>query len=80
MWTIPDIDKLLRKVVEVILTEFIPAITGGVVIITKNDRKLFSLAPLLGGLAIPIFEKLCKREYQNSIIINRNIFAMALPI
>ena len=80
MWTIPDIDKLLRKVVEVILTEFIPAITGGVVIITKNDRKLFSLAPLLGGLGIPIFEKLCKREYQNSIIINRNIFAMALPI
>ena len=80
MWTIPDIDKLLRKAVEVILTEFIPAITGGVVIITKNDRKLFSLAPLLGGLGIPIFEKFCKREYQNSIIINRNIFAMALPI
>ena len=80
MWRIPDIDKLLRKVVEVVLTEFIPAITGGVVIITKNDRKLFSLAPLLGGLVIPIFEKLCEIEYQNSIIINRNIFAMALPI
>ena len=40
--TIPDIGKLLRKLDEVILTEFIPAITGGI-LITENERKLLSL-------------------------------------
>ena len=37
--TIPGIGKLLRKFDEVILTEFIPAITGGI-FITENERKL----------------------------------------
>ena len=44
MRTIPGIGKLLRKVDEIILTEFILAITGGI-LITENDRKLLSLAP-----------------------------------
>ena len=39
MRTIPGIGKLLRKNDEVILTEFIPAIIGG---ITENERKLLS--------------------------------------
>ena len=52
--TIPGIGKLLRKVDEVILTEFILAITGGV-IITENERKLLSLTPRLKGLRMPIF-------------------------
>ena len=43
MRTIPGIGKLLRKVDEVILTEFVTAITGGT-FITENDRKLLSLA------------------------------------
>ena len=47
MRTIPGIGKLLRKVDEVIPTEFIPAITGGI-FVTKNERKLLSLAPRLG--------------------------------
>ena len=39
MRTIPGTSKLLRKVDEVILTEFIPVITGGIPI-TENERKL----------------------------------------
>ena len=62
MRTIPGMGKLSRKVDEVILTEFITAITGGT-FITENDRKLLSLAPPLGGLAIPLFEELCETEY-----------------
>ena len=72
MRTIPGIGKLSRKVDEVILTEFIPAITGGI-FITENDRKLSSLAPRLGTLGIPIFEELCEIEYQNSIMISEHL-------
>ena len=72
MRTIPGIGKLLRKVDEIILTEFIPAITGGI-FITENDRKLSSLAPRLGTLGIPIFEELCEIEYQNSIMISEHL-------
>ena len=71
MRTIPGIGKLLRKVDEVILTEFISAITGGI-FITENDRKLLSLAPRLGGLGIPIFEELCEIKYQNSTMISEH--------
>ena len=71
MRTIPGIGKLLRNADEVILTEFISAITGGI-FITENDRKLLSLAPRLGGLGIPIFEELCEIKYQNSIMISEH--------
>ena len=67
--TTPGIIKLLRKVDEVIL---IPAITG-VITITNNERKLLSLAPRLGGLDIPIFEKEGNVEYQNSIMISEHL-------
>ena len=72
MRTIPGTGKLLRKVDEIILTEFIPAITGGI-FITENDRKLLSLAPRLEGLGIPILEELCEIEYQNSIMISEHL-------
>ena len=42
----------------------------GGIIITENERKLLYLAPRLGGLGIPILEKLCKKEYQNYIMIS----------
>ena len=73
MWTILRIGKLLRKVDDVILTEFIPAITGGI-IITKNERNLLSLAPRLGGLGIPIFEELWEIEHQNPIAISEHLY------
>ena len=72
MRTIPGIGTLLRKDDEVILTEFIPAITVGIV--TEYERKLLSLAPRLGGLDIPIFKELCEIECQNSIMISERIF------
>ena len=72
MRTIPGIGKLLRKVDEIILTEFIPAITGRI-FITENDRKLLSLVPQLGGLGIPVFEELCEIEYQNSIMVSEHL-------
>ena len=64
--------KLLRKVDEIILTEFTPAITGGI-FITENDTKLLTLAPRLGGLGIPILEELYEIEYQNSIMISQHL-------
>ena len=66
MRTIPAIGKLLRKVDEVIPTEFIPAITDGI-FITENGRKLLSLAPQLGGLGILIFEELYEIEFRHNI-------------
>ena len=58
---------------KVILTEFIPVITGGITI-TDNERKLLPLAPRLGGLRIPIFEEEGKIEYQNYIIILEHLW------
>ena len=69
---IPNISKLLRKIKKVILTKFIPAITGGITI-TENERKLLSLAPQLGELGIPIFEEEGKIEYQDSIMKSEHL-------
>ena len=66
MRTIPAIGKLLRKVDEVIPTEFIPAITDEN-FVTENGRKLLSLAPQLGGLGIPKFEELYEIEFRHNI-------------
>ena len=65
MGTIPNISADLERVDEVILTEFIPAITGGI-IPNETERKLFSLPPSKGGLGIPIFSEQCDIEFQNS--------------
>ena len=72
MKTIPDITRLLKKVDEVILTKFIPVITGGITI-TENERKLLPLSSRLGGLCIPIFEEGRETEYQNSIMISEHL-------
>ena len=72
MRTIQVIRKLLRKGDNVIVTEFISAITGGI-IITENERKLLSFVTRLEGLGIPIFEELCKIEYQKYIVISEHL-------
>ena len=72
MRTISGIRKLLRKVDEIILTEFIPAFIGGI-FITENNRELLPLDPRLGGLGIPIFEELCEIEYQNSVMASEHL-------
>ena len=72
MRTILGTGNLLRKVDEVVLTEFISAIPGGIIVF-RNERKLLSLAPRLGGLVIPIFEELREIENQNSIMISEHL-------
>ena len=43
MRTIPGISNVLEKIDEIILTDFIPAITGGIKI-NEIERKLLSLS------------------------------------
>ena len=63
MRNIPNISSYLKQLDEVITTEFIPAITGG---INYSDikRKLMSLPLKLGGMGIPIFFDIVDREYK----------------
>ena len=65
MRTIADIGHHLKKLDEVVTTELIPSITGGIVP-SDLERQLFSLPPSKGGLGIPIFSEQAEIEYQNS--------------
>ena len=53
MRTIPNISSHLKRL-DVVITEFIPAITGGINC-SQIERKLMSLPPKLGGMGIPVF-------------------------
>ena len=66
MPTIFGASAQLKRLDEVVQSEFIPAITGGV-LCNKMERKLIALPPKLGGLGIPIFDKLTNDEFENSI-------------
>ena len=57
--TIPNIEKHLKTLDEVIDKELIPALTGGH-LCTPDERLLVSLPVRYGGLAIPIFSSICK--------------------
>ena len=70
MRTISDINKHLQRVDEVILTEFIPAITGGINC-SILERQLISLPTKLGGLGIPIFSEITDIEFENSIKLQK---------
>ena len=72
MRTIPNISHLLQKIDDVILANFIPAITAGKNV-SEIERKLLSLPVKLGGLGIPIFSEICETEYSNSLIITENL-------
>ena len=72
MRTVPDISSLLQKVDDVITTELIPAITGGI-ICSSAERRLLSLPPKLGGLGIPILSSISDTEYQNSVKVTENL-------
>ena len=56
MMSVPNISNLLRYIDDVITKEFILAIAGGIKC-SKNERKLLSPQPKLGGLGIPIFSE-----------------------
>ena len=72
MRTIPSISDLFKKLDEVILTEFIPAITNGAQC-NELERSLMSLPTKLGGLGIPIFSEISNLEYQNSVKITSTL-------
>ena len=56
----------LNRLDEVVQSEFIPVITGGV-FCNEMERKLIALPPKLGGPGIPIFAEISKDEFENSI-------------
>ena len=64
MRTISNISKFLEDVDNIFQTEFITAITGG--IISEKERKLLSLHRKLVGLGIPIFTLTAEYEFDNS--------------
>ena len=64
MRTIPDISYQLEKIEALILTKFIPAITGGIYV-NPDERYLLSLPAKCGGLGLPIFSELTDIEFQN---------------
>ena len=72
MRTIPNIAHLLKKVDDIILTEFIPSITNGI-IINELEQHLLSLPTKYGGLGIPIFSKTSQIEYENSLLITEHL-------
>ena len=66
MRTIPGITDQLNQLDEVIISEFISAITGGIHC-SSVERKLFSLPSKLGGLGIP------NQEYEYSLMLSKDI-------
>ena len=65
MRTIPNMKEYLNDLDNLVTTEFIPSITGGIQV-TPNERLLFSLPPSMGGLGIPIFGNKADIEFSNS--------------
>ena len=74
MRTIQNISEHLSKLDQLILTDFIPAITNGI-ICSETDRRLLSLPTKLGGLGNPIFAELAEIEYANSLMITKTLQA-----
>ena len=72
MRTIPNISHLLEKIDALILTKFIPAITGGIYV-NPDEHYLLSLPAKYGGLGLPIFSELADTEFQNSQIMSENL-------
>ena len=66
MRTIPDMKDHLKPIDDLIATDLIPSITGGI-LVTPNERLLFSLPPSMGGLGIPIFSDKADYEFSNSL-------------
>ena len=72
MRTIPNIKTQLKQLDDVIRTEFIPAITGGINC-SDTERRLMSLPPRFGGLGIPIFSESAQKEYEFSTILSKGL-------
>ena len=72
MRTIPNIFHQLKKIDELILTKFIPAITGGIYV-NPVERDFLSLHAKYGGLGLPIFSEIAGIQFQNSQIRSEDL-------
>ena len=57
-----------KRLDEVVQSEFIPVIIGGV-FCNEMERKLIALPPKLGGLAIPILAEISNDGFENTIML-----------
>ena len=57
-----------KRLDEVVQSEFIPVIIGGV-FCNEMERKLIALPPKLGGLGIPIFAEISNDGFENTIML-----------
>ena len=72
MRTLPQIKEHLETLDEVVLTEFIPAITNGIKC-SQSLRELMSLPLKMGRLGIPIFAQSADLEFMNSEKITESL-------
>lgn len=72
MRTIPNISNQLNKTYEIVRTEFITAISGGINCI-DIQRKLLSFPSTFGVLGIPIFSEIANRENDFSRMISKDV-------
>ena len=72
MRTISSASTQLKRFDEVVQSEFINVITGGV-FYNEMKRKLIALPPKLGGLGIPIFAEVSNDEFENSIKLTERL-------
>jgi hypothetical protein len=72
MRTIPNIGHQMKRVDDVILCEFIPAITDNITI-NQHERNFLSIPVKYGGLGIPLFTEISENEYQNSLIVTEQL-------
>ena len=64
MQNILKISNTIKVIGDLIITEFLPIITGGVVCSTE-ERRLLALPTKLGGLDIPLFSDISDTESEN---------------
>ena len=71
MRTIPGIEDQLKRLDQIITTDFIPAISDGI-LCSPTERRLIALPAKLGGLGIPIFSEIARDEFKNSCEISED--------
>ena len=72
MRTIPDISHLLKRIYDIILTKFIPAITDSIKI-NQTERKLLFLLEKYSGLAIQMLAGISDDKYKNSLSVTEHL-------
>ena len=77
MRTIPNISDQLNQLDGEIISEFKPAITGGIHC-SDIERQLLSLSSKLGGLGILILAEILNQEYEYSLMLSKDLLTRIL--